>query len=74
MGDKGGVHGKGGVWEGVCGRGHVWQGGMCGVGVHGRGGMRAGEMATEAGGTHPTGIHSCLVLNSILSSLASNYW
>ena len=32
--------------------------------VHGRGGMHgggvhAGEMATEAGGTHPTGMHSC---------------
>ena len=29
-------------------RGHVWRGGMC-----------AGEMATEAGGTHPTRMHSC---------------
>ena len=28
-------------------------------GVHGGGGgMRAGEMATEAGFTHPTGMHS----------------
>ena len=34
---------------GVCmARGHAWQGG-----VH------AGEMATEAGGTYPTGMHSC---------------
>ena len=39
-----GVHGKRG---GVFGW-HVWQGGM-----------HAGEMATEAGGTHPTGMHSC---------------
>ena len=31
------------------GGGHVWRGG----GVH------AGETATEAGGTHPTGMHSC---------------
>ena len=22
--------------------------------------MQAGEMATEAGGTHPTGMHSCI--------------
>ena len=28
-------------------------------GVHGNGGMRAGETATEAGGMHPTGMHSC---------------
>ena len=25
----------------------------------GGGGMHAGEMATEASGTHPTGMHSC---------------
>ena len=47
-------------------------------GMHGRGcvcqrGMCAGEMATEAGGTHPTGIHSyyfdinCLNHNLIAS-------
>ena len=36
-----------GVWWGCA-----WPGG-------GGGGMRAGEMATEAGGTHPTGMHSC---------------
>ena len=34
---------------GMHGRGHMWQ-----EGVH------AGEMATEVGGTHPTGMHSCL--------------
>ena len=51
-------------------RGHEWQGGMhgWGLGMHsggegwacmvGRG--RAGETATEAGGTHPTGMHSCV--------------
>ena len=27
-------------------------------GVHGKSGMHAGKTATEAGGTHPTGIHS----------------
>ena len=31
--------------------GHTWQW-VC------VGGMRAGETATEAGGTHPTGMHS----------------
>ena len=35
-------------------------------GIHGRGpcvggGSMAGETATAAGGTHPTGIHSCLL-------------
>ena len=42
----GGVRGKGGV----CGRG---RGGMRGRGIH------AGETVTEAGGMHPTGMHSC---------------
>ena len=52
-----GVHGRGHVWQG---RGVCMVGGMCGRGVHGGGGgMRAGETATEAGGTHPTGMHSC---------------
>ena len=43
--------------------GHVWPGGVqvwqgaCIVGKGGRG-MRAGEMATEAGGTHLAGMHS----------------
>ena len=49
-----GMGGKGGcVWQGgMHGRGHVWQGG--------RGGMYAGETATEAGGTHSTGMLSYL--------------
>ena len=35
--------------------GHAWQwGGVCLVE-----GMHVGETATEAGGTHPTGMHSC---------------
>ena len=33
----------------MCRGGYAWQGGAC----------VAGEMATEAGGTHPTGMHSC---------------
>ena len=35
--------------------GHVWQ--WWGEGA---GACVAGEMATAAGGTHPTGMHSCL--------------
>ena len=52
MHDERGVHGK---------RGHAWQGGM-----HGKGACMArvvcvaGEMATEAGGMHPTRMHPCL--------------
>ena len=52
---KGGMHG-----EGVC----VWQREVCTAkgGMHGkRGNMRAGETATEAGSTHSTGMHSCLL-------------
>ena len=44
--------GGGHVWR--RGGGHVWQRGSCMVG-----GMCEGETATEVGGTHPTGIHSC---------------
>ena len=64
---------RGHVWQGACawqggmyGRGAcvagcvcdgVWQGGM-----HGReeGACVAGKMAIAAGGTHPTGMHSCI--------------
>ena len=59
---------------GMCGEGsHAWQRGPCMVeggcawqrGVHGKGGMHgkwgcmARQAATVAGGTHPTGMHSC---------------
>ena len=38
-------------------------GGTCGAGVaHGRGAWVAGEVATAANGIHPTGMHSCLIL------------
>ena len=47
---QGGMHGRGSVHS----RGHVWQGCTWG------GACVAGETATEAGGTHPTGMHSCL--------------
>ena len=42
--------------DGVC-----MEGGVCG------GGVSAGEMATESGGTHPTGMHSsCFLLRLIV--------
>ena len=51
----GGVHGGGHMWQGgIRGRGACVAGGMCG-----RGACVAGETATEADGTHPTGMHSC---------------
>ena len=62
-----GVHDGGHAWQGVCmaggvhGRGHVWHGG----GVCGRG-VCAEEMATEVGGTHPTGMHSCWNLHDVV--------
>ena len=61
----GGMHGRKGVWRGgayvawgayVAG-GHAWQGACVVAG----GVCMAGETATAAGGTHPTGIHSCFV-------------
>ena len=66
------------AWQGVCvvgvmhGRGRVWQGGMYGRGgVHGRGACMAGETATAADGTHPTGMHSCFILYSSLVLISS---
>ena len=65
---RGNMCGKGGhVWWGACMvKGMHGERGACMAreGMHGRGtcmvgGMCAGEMATEAGGTHPTGMHSC---------------
>ena len=73
---KGGVHGKRGACMakgGMKGEGrHAWQRGVCmAKGVHmAKGGVcvvctpdprdTAGHCA---GGTHPTGMHSCLILN-----------
>ena len=51
----GGMHDQGGMH----GRGHAFQG-VCVAGGHARwGACVAGEMDTKAGGTHPTGMHSC---------------
>ena len=75
----GGMHGRvhawwgcawqeGCAWQGVCmAGGHAWQGNMHGGGVHGREACVAGETATVADGTHPTAMHSCLLLNSLNS-------
>ena len=46
---RGGMHGRGGKFGGWGG--HAWQGACM-----------AGETATAADGTHPTGIHSCIWL------------
>ena len=45
---------------GIHGREGVWQGGIHGVGHACQGVCVAGETATETGGTHPTGMHSCV--------------
>ena len=62
----GGMCGGGHAWQGVCGRGACMAGGVHdrgGGGVHDRGGACvAGEMATAAGGTHPTGMHSSFTI------------
>ena len=64
---------KGHAWWGVYDRGSAWQRGM-----HGRGACMVGEeyevgsmrgfvcvqeMVTEACGTHPTGMHSCICID-----------
>ena len=67
------MHGRGHAWQGgVHGREACVAGGGCSIAggcvaeVHGRGvcmagwgACVAGEMATAAGGMHPTGMHSC---------------
>ena len=62
------------AWRGSCGRGacvaggHVWQGGMCGRGgIRGRVGAYMADTTRYgqwAGGTHPTGMHSCYFIQS----------
>ena len=63
----GGVHSGVCAWQGVCVTGGcAWKVG------HGRQrGMHSGQTNTEAGGTHPSGMHSCLYLLSfsLLKSL-----
>ena len=52
------------VVVGACGGGgcmaeRAWERGRAWQKEHGRGGVHAGETATDAGGTHPTGMYSC---------------
>ena len=59
------VIGGGHAWQGACMAGDMCGGGgaMHGGGVHGRGGgCVTGETTTAAGGTPPTGMHSCCTL------------
>ena len=56
---------RGGAWSrGVSAPGGAWSlGGVCSWG-----GLPSGDpprTATAAGGTHPTGMHSCLVLHQL---------
>ena len=68
----GGMHGRGTcvAWGGMCGmgvcglEGHVWQRGAC----------MAGETATAVDGTHPTGMHSCLLVYLLFLSSGSFSW
>ena len=71
---QGGMHGRGACMVGgMLGRGCALQGCVCGGGMHGGGrgqgafmagwAAHAGEMGTKANGTHPTGLHSCNLLN-----------
>ena len=49
-------------WQGTMhGGGYAWQGGL-----HGRWSCMAGETANAADGTHPTGMHSCLIILSLI--------
>ena len=51
---------------GMHGGGHAWQGG------HVLGVCMAGETATAADGTHPTGMHFCFILYSSFYILISS--
>ena len=61
-----GVHGPGGVWS----QGDAWsRGGL----VSGGAWWRPPGMATAAGGTHPTGMHSCFHLKKPIFSVSSSF-
>ena len=57
-----GMRDRGHAWCGVC----AWQWACVVGGVHGRGVCWAGETATAADGTRPTGMHSCILQNDIV--------
>ena len=55
------MHGGGYAWWGVCmAGGHAWQAACV-----------AGETAIAAHGTHPTGMHSCCILDFVCHFLES---
>ena len=63
------VHGRGTcVAEGVYGGEGCWDACMAG-GVEMGGGIRAGGAATEVGGTHPAGMHSCCLRQHIIQTV-----
>ena len=60
--ERGGLRGRGDVRVGsvcVAGGGHGWDGMRGGGGGGGRGACVAGDTATAADGTHPSGMLSC---------------
>ena len=62
------MYGGGHAWQGACMAGACMVG-VCMAGGHvwqGRGACMAGEMATAAGSTYPTGMHSCFFYISTL--------
>ena len=77
-----GVCVAGSAWQGgMCGRecmagGHAWQGGTCMVGSmrgRGEGACVAGETATAADDTHPTGMHSSLFDENLLVTSGTRF-
>ena len=63
---------QGGAWSGGSApRGGAWSGGLPGPG--GLGCLVPGGV-TAAGGTHPTGMHSCSLMESRCSESATSTW
>ena len=60
------MRGRGGMHGGVPGGGACMAGGC--AWREGEGGMYVGETVTEAGGTHPTRMHSCFVFIIMVQS------
>ena len=71
---QGGTHGGGHAWQGwVCVAGGASMVGVCIMGGHAwQGACMARETTTVAGGTHPTGMHSCYFLLGSTLFMAGN--
>ena len=65
MHGRGAVHGRVCVWQGCA-----WWGACTAGGMRGRRACVTGETAIAAGGTHPTGMHSCSVENQTNKKVA----